>query len=191
MFVNYKISFSSFSCLPILGLWVTCSWGCDSRLLGGVIPLRKLSWAPAQTYKVSTQSTICEWNAASCLFLGPSGDKQLPHGTADFLDSSVVKNLPDNERDVGLIPEWGKRHGGGNGNPLQYSCLGNCVDRGAWQAIVHGVIKSQTRLNTQHHHGTGPAFGSSSPPLAPSFSLLKLLCRNPLLISNPFYTSVF
>ena len=39
--------------------------------------------------------------------------------------------------------------GGGNGNPLQYSCLGNLKDRGAWWATVHGVIKSQTQLNIQ------------------------------------------
>ena len=39
--------------------------------------------------------------------------------------------------------------GGGNGNPLQYSCLGNLKDRGAWRATVHGVIKSQTQLNIQ------------------------------------------
>ena len=58
----------------------------------------------------------------------------------------VVKNLPANagQRDAGLIPGWGRRPGGGNGNPLQYSCLENPVDRGAWQAIVHGAASSQT-----------------------------------------------
>ena len=44
---------------------------------------------------------------------------------------------------MGLIPGWG-RPPGENGNPLQYSCLGNPMDRGAWQAIVHGVAKSWT-----------------------------------------------
>ena len=55
----------------------------------------------------------------------------------------AVKNPPVNARDVrdaGLIPG---SPGVGNGNPLQYSCLGNFMDRGAWQAIVHGVTKSQ------------------------------------------------
>ena len=59
----------------------------------------------------------------------------------------VVKNLPANAgdiRDVGLIPVSGRSPGGGLGNPLQYSCLENPMDRGAWWAIVHGVTKSQT-----------------------------------------------
>ena len=59
----------------------------------------------------------------------------------------VVKNLPANAgdiRDVGLIPGSGRSPGGGNGNPLQYSCLGNPMDRGAWWATVHGVAKSRT-----------------------------------------------
>ena len=54
---------------------------------------------------------------------------------------SVVKNLPANAGDIGFISEWGKFPGEGNGNPLQYSCLGNPMDRGAWQATVHGVVK--------------------------------------------------
>ena len=56
----------------------------------------------------------------------------------------VVKNPPANAgdtRDAGLIPESGRSPGRGNGNPLQYSCLENLMDRGAWWAIVHGVIK--------------------------------------------------
>ena len=57
----------------------------------------------------------------------------------------MVKN-PANARDVGLIPESGRFPGGGNGNPLQYSCLENPVDRGAWRSAVHGVTESQTRL---------------------------------------------
>ena len=54
-----------------------------------------------------------------------------------FLDGSMVKNPTVNEGDVGLIPGLGRFHGGGgNGNPLQYSCLGNPIDRGAWRATV-------------------------------------------------------
>ena len=49
----------------------------------------------------------------------------------DFPDGSAVKNLPTNAGDVGLIPGSGRSPGGGNGNPLQYSCLGNRLDRGA------------------------------------------------------------
>ena len=55
----------------------------------------------------------------------------------------MVKDLPANARDAGLIPELGRSPGGGNSNPLQYSCQENPMDRGAWWAIVHGVAKSQ------------------------------------------------
>ena len=61
-----------------------------------------------------------------------------------------VKNLPANAgdvRDMGLIPGLGRSPGGGHGNPLQYSCLKNPVDRGAWQASVDEVTKSQTQLS--------------------------------------------
>ena len=55
---------------------------------------------------------------------------------------AVAKNSPANAGDtgdMGLIPEWGRSPGVRNGNPLQYSCLENAIDRGAWWAIVHGV----------------------------------------------------
>ena len=57
----------------------------------------------------------------------------------------MVKNLPANAgdaRDVGLISGLGRSPGGRNGNTLQYSCLENSMDRGAWWATVHGVTKS-------------------------------------------------
>ena len=53
----------------------------------------------------------------------------------------MVKNEPDNAGDAGLIPGSGRSLGEGNGNPLQYSCLGNPMHKGAWQATVHGVAK--------------------------------------------------
>ena len=53
----------------------------------------------------------------------------------------MVKNPPANAGDVGLIPGFGRSPGEGNGNPLQYSCLRNPMDRGAWLATVHGVTK--------------------------------------------------
>ena len=60
----------------------------------------------------------------------------------------MVKNPPANARDGSLIPGWKRSPGEENGNPLQYCCLGNLTDRGAWWATVHGVAKSQTLLNT-------------------------------------------
>ena len=57
-------------------------------------------------------------------------------------------------RDKGSIPGWGRSPGVGNGNPLQYSCLENSIDRGAWWATVHEVIKHQRQLNTRRHTHT-------------------------------------
>ena len=59
----------------------------------------------------------------------------------------MVKNLPANAADLGSIPESERSPGEGDGSPLQYSCLGNPMDRGAWQATVHEVAKNQTRLS--------------------------------------------
>ena len=64
-----------------------------------------------------------------------------------FSGSSLVKNLPANAGDVALIPGLGRSPGEGNGNPSQYPCLENPMDRGAWWATVHGVAKSCTRLS--------------------------------------------
>ena len=67
-----------------------------------------------------------------------------------FPGGTVVKNPPDNSgdiRDMGSITGSGSSPGGGNGNPLQYSCLGNPMNRGPWQAAVHGVTKRWTRLS--------------------------------------------
>ena len=69
----------------------------------------------------------------------------------------VVKKLHANAgdaRDVDLISGWGRSPGGGHGNPLQYSCLENLMDRGVWWAIVHGVSKSwtgQKQVSTHAH----------------------------------------
>ena len=57
------------------------------------------------------------------------------------LVGSVVKNLPTNAGDAGSIPGLGRCPGEGNGNPLQYSCLENSMDRRAWWAAVYGVAK--------------------------------------------------
>ena len=61
--------------------------------------------------------------------------------------SSVVNNPPANAGDMGLIPGLGRSPGEGSGNPFQYSCLGNPMGRGAWQAKVHWVANSQTLLS--------------------------------------------
>ena len=70
-----------------------------------------------------------------------------------FLGLLVVKNQPASVRDIrdtGSIPGWGRSPGGGNGNPLHYSCLGNSMDEGPWQATVHGVTKESDILNSNN-----------------------------------------
>ena len=77
-------------------------------------------------------------------------DWLLPTAYMSFLGfpgGAGVKNPPANAGDMGLIPGSGRSPGEGNGNPLQYSCLGNPMDRGVWWATVHGVTKSHTRLS--------------------------------------------
>ena len=82
-----------------------------------------------------------------------------------FPDGAVVKNPPANTGDVSSIPGSGRSPEGGNGNPLQYSCLENPLDRGAWWATVHGVAKLDTteRLNSSNTRHVGLAgVGSGS-----------------------------
>ena len=71
------------------------------------------------------------------------GVVQSTQGTS--LVAQMVKKLPANAGDPDSIPGSGRFPGEGNGSPLQYSCLENSMDRGTWQATVHGVTKSQIR----------------------------------------------
>ena len=85
--------------------------------------------------------------------------------TGGFSGGSVVKNPPANAEDMGPIPGSGRSPGGGHGYPLQYSCLENPHGRGAWQATIHGIAKSWTRLNDSMTIATrvsGAEWGSES-----------------------------
>ena len=79
---------------------------------------------------------------------GPSG---FPGGTSGKEPSCQFRR----HRDMDSIPGWGRSPGGEHGNPLQYSCLENPMDRGAWQAMVHRVTKTQTRLSMLTHWELG------------------------------------
>ena len=78
-----------------------------------------------------------------------------PHNSLK-IQTSLQMGFPGgasaNAGEAGLIPGLGRSSGGGNGYPLQYFCLENSMDRGAWQAIVHGVIKRWTQLSTHHYN---------------------------------------
>ena len=71
-----------------------------------------------------------------------------PHGKG-FPGGSVVKNPLASAGDAGSVPGLGRSPGEGNGNPFQYSCLGNPMDRGAWQATVHGWHGVEHDLETK------------------------------------------
>ena len=86
--------------------------------------------------------------------MGGLWDKSNIDSELGFPGGAVVKNLPANagdKRDAGSVPGLGRSPGGGHGNPLQYSCLENHMDRESWWATVHGVAKSWTRV-TEHIH---------------------------------------
>ena len=82
---------------------------------------------------------VFTWKAHLCLPVFPSA-------SLASLVAQMVKNLPTMWEDLGSIPGSGRSPGGQNGNPLQYPCLDNCTDRGAWQGTVHGVPKRWTWL---------------------------------------------
>ena len=73
--------------------------------------------------------------------------ERLLHTIWGFPGGSDGKESACNAGDLGLISGVGRSTGEGNGNPLQYSCLENPMDRGAWRATVHGITKSQTQLS--------------------------------------------
>ena len=71
--------------------------------------------------------------------------------------TQMVKESACNTGDLGWIPGWGRSPGAVNNNPLQYCCLENPMDRGGWQAIVHGVAKTGTQLKRLNAHAYGAA----------------------------------
>ena len=77
-----------------------------------------------------------------------------PNFTRGFPDGSDSKESACNVGDLRSVPGLGRSPGGGHGNPLQYSCLENPMDKGAWWATVHGVTKSQTRLKRLNNKNT-------------------------------------
>ena len=114
-----------------------------------------------------------------------------------FPGGTVVKNLPANSgdsRDIGSIPGLGRSPGG---NPLQESCLENSMNRGAWQATVHGVAKSQTQLSTHtrtyihmYMYITEPHVHTEPPCCAPETNTTLLISYGSIKKKN-FCTTVY
>ena len=109
--------------------------------------MSRLPSGPQRVMKLETTGD-CE----TCLRVIPSEDEEAGvfiHSihTLSFPGGSDSKESTCNARDPGSIPGSGRSPGEGNGDPLQYSCLENPMDRGAWQATVLGITKSQTRLS--------------------------------------------
>ena len=88
------------------------------------------------------------------------------------LVTQMLKNLPAMQGNLGLIPGLGRSPGGGHGNPLQYSCLENSMDRGAWQATVYGSVKSWTRLSRSLLRGSLLKPYLVKVPMTPSLDLI-------------------
>ena len=95
-----------------------------------------------------TLTRVLGWAVSYMVILGPSQDHFLPGGLSGKESSCNAGGTGD----MGSIPESGRSPGGGPGVPLQYSCLENPMERGAWRATVHRVTKSRTRLSNLSRH---------------------------------------
>ena len=125
-----------------------CSPPCSS--VHGILQARMLEWVAIRFSRGSSQPRDGTWVSWIMRFFTIWATREanlLPYALnrggkkKSTLDDSVIKNLPANTGDVGSIPGPGRHPGEGNGNLLQYSCLENPMDRGAWWATVHGVAK--------------------------------------------------
>ena len=104
-------------------------------------------WSNGLSVKTPGASPGSVWSRPSCSRLY-NAILEKPAGSqawGSFPSDSVLKNLPARARDEGSIPRSRRSPGEGNGSPLKYPCLGNLMDRGAWQATVPGVTKNWDR----------------------------------------------
>ena len=112
-----------------------------------------LGWEDPLEKGKATHSSILAWRIPWTVY--SMGSQRVIHDWMTFTSGWVVKNTLANAADTGLIPGSGKSPGEGNGSPLQYSCLGNTMERGAWWAIVHGVTKELTQWLTNNKKMVG------------------------------------
>ena len=114
-----------------------------SALLDGYLHYANLVSESFFWYTILQSILVCSNSRCKIFSLYLPGKVQ----DTNFPGGSDGKMSACNVGDLGLIAGSGRSPGEGNGNPLQYSCLENSMDRGAWWATVHGVEKSQTRLS--------------------------------------------
>ena len=122
----------------------TMSSSLGAFILQGKLGLLLHPWKP-------WQAGTCHVTPRNCVWRSIFWQKSFPGG-------SEVKNPSANAGDPGSIPELGRSPGEGIGDPLQYSCLGNSMDRGAWQATVHGVAKESDKTEQVNNFGRGWMF---------------------------------
>ena len=125
--------------LPLTSPWVQADYACLAYFPKIRICLSISDSAGRSSHGGGGGSALPQWRTMFPTAAN-RGLSRVPRG-------STVKESACSAGDVGWIPGSGRSPGVGNGNPLQYFCLGNPTDRGAWQAIVHGVTKSQKWLS--------------------------------------------
>ena len=109
-----------------------------------------LGWEDLLEKGMATHSSILAWRIPWSVVHGIAKSRKrltftsLQYENMGFPGGSDSKESAYNAGDLGSIPGWGRSPGEGNGNPLQYSCLENSTDRGAWWATVHGVAELDT-----------------------------------------------
>ena len=121
----------------VKGAWEIC--------MGSVVVAHGLSCCEACGSFLSQE----DWTHVSCIcrwILYPWATREAPNRILELLRWLSGEESACQAGEMGSIPGSGSSPGKGNGNPLQYSCLGNPKDRGAWRATVHGITKSQTQL---------------------------------------------
>ena len=119
------------------------------------IQIQSLGWEDPLEKEMATHSSILAWRIPWTEEPGGLQSTGVTKSRTRLNDFTFTFNFrwlrgkesACNAGDPGSIPASGRSPGEGNGNPLQYSCLENSMDRGAWWATVHGVTKSQTQLN--------------------------------------------
>ena len=159
LFVKLK-NFPSISCLlgiflmKIYWTWLTFSTSLEMIICGIFCSMQLLLWSITviklnEAYIPGVNSTCSCYSIHSSWIQFANILLRIFASVLGFPSGSVGKNLTANAGDLGSIPGLGRSLGEGNGNPLQYSCLENPMNRGAWQARVHGVIRVKHNLATK------------------------------------------